>query len=180
MLTYFRKKLLQEKKSLLKSIINFSNEEKRSIKDSTGELSSYDNHPADEASNTYEREKDLSIKDNSMILLKKVDIALKLIKNNEYGNCRECGNEINLERLETIPYTIVCKNCSEKEENKVEYSFDHISEKKEFVDDFFEKYYVKQMEKINANTEEAWEEVAKYGTSATESENGLNDFDPED
>ncbi len=113
---YYRKKLLKKKKQLIKSITNFNRESKKNLKNSTGELSSYDNHPADQGSNTFDREKDRGINDNNLLLLQKVNNSLKAIKDNKYGLCINCNKEIENQRLEVLPYTNLCKKCSEKEE----------------------------------------------------------------
>ena len=57
-LNYFKEKLLSEMKAtqeVLKSNKNFI--EDSNLKEDLGELSSYDNHPADTASEVFEQEK---------------------------------------------------------------------------------------------------------------------------
>ncbi|MFW6287518.1 MAG: hypothetical protein ACOC2J_02055 [bacterium] len=86
--------LINEKVRLEEEIKNFQDEEKYSQQESTSELSSYDNHPGDVGSETFEREMDLGLKDNTFTLLKQVDDALDKIESGSYGICQKCGIEI--------------------------------------------------------------------------------------
>jgi len=44
---------------------------------------------------------------------KKVETALGLLNQGEYGTCQECGDPINPKRLEAIPWTTMCIGCQE-------------------------------------------------------------------
>ena len=46
--------------------------------------------------------------------LAQVKFALKRIKQNEYGECAECGAEINKKRLKIMPYTTLCIQCAQQ------------------------------------------------------------------
>lgn len=70
---------------------------------STGELSEYDNHPADNATDLYEREKDLSLLENMRKELEDVTEALNKFEKGTYGICEATGKRIPLERLEAYP-----------------------------------------------------------------------------
>ena len=85
-----------------------------SMHDSTGELSFYNNHPGDVASEVYERSKDLALVDNAKIQLKKIEDALDKINKGTYGSCDECGKTIDIDRLEVLPETTKCIHCREK------------------------------------------------------------------
>ncbi len=41
-----------------------------------------------------------------------IKAALARIENNTYGACQQCGENILAERLETLPYTPLCKDCA--------------------------------------------------------------------
>ncbi|MCP4184985.1 MAG: TraR/DksA family transcriptional regulator [Hyphomicrobiales bacterium] len=43
-----------------------------------------------------------------------IKAALKRIKNDTYGICQQCDENILTERLETLPYTPLCKDCARK------------------------------------------------------------------
>ncbi|HOS44196.1 MAG TPA: TraR/DksA C4-type zinc finger protein [Armatimonadota bacterium] len=82
------------------------------------EMSTYDDHPADLASETFEREKDLALEGNIQDLLDKVDTALEKLEEGTYGLCDSCGVEINPNRLEALPYASLCLNCQDRLEGR--------------------------------------------------------------
>ncbi len=48
--------------------------------------------------------------------LTKIDEALRKLNEGTYGICEDCGEEIPQERLEIMPFAILCKDCQEKKE----------------------------------------------------------------
>lgn len=48
--------------------------------------------------------------------LTKIDEALRKLKEGTYGICEDCGEEIPKERLEVMPFAILCRDCQEKKE----------------------------------------------------------------
>lgn len=89
-----------------------------SQRESISEDSAYDQHPADLGTETFEREKDLGLKDNLEINLSRVRGALERIERGNYGICLRCGKPIPEERLEAIPETELCVECQKAEEVK--------------------------------------------------------------
>ncbi len=79
-----------------------------SQEDGLQELSSYDQHQADVATETFEREKDLSILDQVEGELAAIEEALARLDNGTYGTCEACGKPIGDERLEAMPATRFC------------------------------------------------------------------------
>ena len=75
------------------------------------ELSDYDNHPADAASETFERTKNHALDENFKEMIGGIDEALRKIENGTYGTCDRCGEPINVERLKAIPYATLCIDC---------------------------------------------------------------------
>jgi RNA polymerase-binding transcription factor DksA len=73
-----------------------------------GELSMIDQHPADVGSETFERDKDLSIIYNVQAELSEVDRALRRVKDRTYGRCEACGRPIGAARLEARPSARFC------------------------------------------------------------------------
>ncbi|HTR44074.1 MAG TPA: TraR/DksA C4-type zinc finger protein [Thermodesulfovibrionales bacterium] len=49
-------------------------------------------------------------------MLLKIDEALRKIREETYGKCEDCGEEINTERLKVLPFAIYCRDCQEKRE----------------------------------------------------------------
>ncbi len=100
--------LREEKKEILRHLEEAGAAEGESLADASGEISSYDNHPADLATETADRERDLAIDGAFRERLDAVDRALARMRDGEYGKCETCGKPIPYERLEAIPWTPFC------------------------------------------------------------------------
>ncbi len=50
--------------------------------------------------------------------LRLIDSALSRIENGRYGLCMKCNKKIPKERLEAIPYALMCINCKSTEERR--------------------------------------------------------------
>ena len=80
----------------------------------TTELADYDDHhPADTASETYERTKDYALEENFREIIERIDDALRKIDDGTYGVCDRCGQPIKPDRLKFIPYATLCIDCQE-------------------------------------------------------------------
>jgi RNA polymerase-binding protein DksA len=103
-----RSLLGQERERLqgIKEELDANRDESQS--DSLEELSSYDQHQADVATETFDREKDLSILDNIEGELADIEHALQRLDDGTYGTCEACGKPIGDERLEAMPATRFC------------------------------------------------------------------------
>jgi RNA polymerase-binding transcription factor DksA len=71
--------------------------------ESEDELADYDQHPADTASDTFEREKDLSILDQLEYELAELHAALERVDAGTYGVDEQTGEPIDPARLDAIP-----------------------------------------------------------------------------
>jgi DnaK suppressor protein len=69
---------------------------------------------ADRAASSYNKEFLFSQSNNERQLLAMVDKALARIREGSFGECANCGNEINPKRLEAVPWTRHCIECQEK------------------------------------------------------------------
>jgi RNA polymerase-binding protein DksA len=87
-----------------------------SLEEESGELvsSSADNHLADTATDTFDRELDEGLEDDAERLLQQIDAALQRIADGTYGRCDGCGREIDEARLEAVPYTTLCIDDARK------------------------------------------------------------------
>ena len=105
----FRGPLLKRREQLL-GTMKRHDIGRSSLLDETGELmsSSADNHLADTASETFERELDEGLEEDAERQLREVDAALARLEDGSYGRCEACGKEIPEERLEAIPWTTLC------------------------------------------------------------------------
>jgi RNA polymerase-binding protein DksA len=71
---------------------------------------------ADKASNAYTKEFLYSLSNTDREVLQKVDEALVRLETVGFGQCLECGAEINRKRLEAVPWASHCIICQEKKE----------------------------------------------------------------
>jgi RNA polymerase-binding transcription factor DksA len=69
----------------------------------SGELTHYDQHPADQASDTFEREKDLAILEQLESELAEIEAALVRLDEGTYGVDEVSGEPIDAERLAAYP-----------------------------------------------------------------------------
>jgi len=76
--------------------------------ESIGELSDDSQHPADTGTETFEREKDLSILDSLERELRELEVALGRVDEGSYGTCEACGEAIPEARLEAQPAARFC------------------------------------------------------------------------
>jgi RNA polymerase-binding transcription factor DksA len=72
------------------------------------ELADYDQHPADEGTETHEQELDETTDMMLQAEAENVEVALERLSKGDYGKCVDCGKEIPRERLEAIPEAIRC------------------------------------------------------------------------
>jgi RNA polymerase-binding transcription factor len=111
----FRTALLEERQRVLEAIAYLHEETPGSLADETEEPA-VDNHPADSATATLDREIDYTLEENSEHVLQEVEAALARIEAGTFGICRTCGQPISEERLEAIPYATQCIDCKRSEE----------------------------------------------------------------
>jgi DnaK suppressor protein len=72
------------------------------------ELATYDQHQADEGTETFERERDSSVLQRVEAQLKEIDAALGRLDAGTYGFCEICGKPIGDARLEAMPAARYC------------------------------------------------------------------------
>ena len=113
-----RQRLADERARLdgVKSTFDDEGLTQQSESDSVGELSSYDQHQADMGTETFEREKDLSILEQVEAELADVEHALRRLDDGTYGTCERCGKQIELARLEVKPDATLCLSCQQEVE----------------------------------------------------------------
>src|SRR2546421_11539590 len=72
------------------------------------ELADYDQHPADQGTETFEQELD----ETTLMILEEEEIRVRearaALDKGRYGVCVDCGEEIPKERLEAIPESVRC------------------------------------------------------------------------
>ena len=104
---------LEEVRGGLESVTEESEE------DSLSELSSQDQHQADIGTETFDRERDMSILEQVDAELADVSHALRRIDDGTYGTCEACGKPIGDERLEALPAARFCVEDQARAEHEV-------------------------------------------------------------
>jgi RNA polymerase-binding transcription factor DksA len=98
------RKRLQEEKARVEGLIGSRKDEVAgSESEQLSELADYDQHPADMGTETFEREKDLSILEQLEDELAELQAALERIDAGTYGIDEVTGEPIAPERLEAVP-----------------------------------------------------------------------------
>ncbi|MGE5586868.1 MAG: TraR/DksA C4-type zinc finger protein [Clostridia bacterium] len=136
-----------------------------SMRDSIGEFSLYDNHPADVGSELFERAKDLKFREDARLLLKRIDEAIERVRSGAYGTCERCGREIDVERLEMMPHTAVCARCQEEVEKEIPTRRVRPIEEEAIGRPF--GVHILNGKTPGIDGEDVWQDVARYGTSST-------------
>jgi DnaK suppressor protein len=72
--------------------------------------------PADKASNSYTKELLFSQSTSERNTLKLIEEALARIQDGSYGECLNCGEDIQQKRLDAIPWAPYCIKCQELQE----------------------------------------------------------------
>ena len=73
---------------------------------------------ADIASDDIDRKMIEAIGSQELKRLKLIDSALTRIQQGKYGLCVKCGKRIPQDRLEAIPYALMCIDCKTQEERR--------------------------------------------------------------
>ena len=81
----------------------------------TGEVG-LDEDFADAGTATFERERDLSIRNNIRDLIDQITRALQRITEGTYGSCERCRRPIDAARLKALPHALLCMDCKRREE----------------------------------------------------------------
>ena len=111
----FRELLLEERGRVAAAIDYLHTENSGSIEDEAQEIGN-DNHLAEIASVTLDREIDYSLEENSEHVLAAIDEALRRMDEGTFGACARCGKPIGEARLQAMPYATKCIDCKRLEE----------------------------------------------------------------
>jgi YteA family regulatory protein len=142
----------------------------KSASEATGELSEYDNHPADAATEMWQRSQMLALRAEQGSQLVAVDEALRRLADGTYGACTRCGGPIERERLEAVPETPWCKPCREAVEAEGAGDPRHRPIEEEVLNPPFARTFNDGEDKTGFDGEDAWQAVAQYGSSDTPSD----------
>ncbi len=115
---HLQKRLLRERERALRSLGQFDELAKQSAEQADSDLYSYSDHIADLGTDAMEREKMLLFASKEGRYLYRVEEALRrLYKEPEkFGQCHNCGNLLEFERLDALPHARYCIDCKRREE----------------------------------------------------------------
>ncbi len=84
--------------------------------DNGGTPIGYSTHQADDATMAFEQAKGLTMRWTTERLLSQVEQALARFDDGTYGVCANCGQPIDVARLEALPYALLCLDCQSRQE----------------------------------------------------------------
>ena len=103
---FLKAQLVEEQQLLRDQLAQIPEPEGRSL--------GYGNHMADDATAAFEQARELALRQNLERTLRQVEHALRRFDRGTYGVCEQCGQEINPERLQVLPYATLCLTCKER------------------------------------------------------------------
>jgi DnaK suppressor protein len=109
-LKVFREHLLQKKQEILEAYHKNKSYGKEADGEATQDI-------ADKAANSYTKEFLFSLSNAERDLLQEVDDALGRIESRRFGICAACEEDMNLKRLEAVPWARLCLSCQQKQES---------------------------------------------------------------
>lgn len=110
----FKTQLLSERDRLEDVILEHERELEEARMTETSAERSPDPGSAEAGSMNFEYEKELSVGQNTVDLLRKVERALVRMEDGTYGICESCGQPIPMARLEVLPYATECVACARR------------------------------------------------------------------
>ena len=70
------------------------------------------------ATQVFEQQRDLALRDRSIARLEQVEAALARLDDGTYGACIGCQQSIPAERLEALPWASLCVRCQSAEKRR--------------------------------------------------------------
>ena len=118
MLAYFEKRLLEERRRVLKELGHHSDTFGPDGDASDGDSGAYSFHMADQGTDAMEREKAFLFVSQEGRFLWHIDQALRRLYKSPatFGKCHQCGEEIAFDRLDALPHARFCFACKQREE----------------------------------------------------------------
>ncbi|MDD4309520.1 MAG: TraR/DksA C4-type zinc finger protein [Candidatus Cloacimonetes bacterium] len=117
-LKHYEEIILKELRESGAYIENLNKDQSIGARESSGDLSSYSYHQADQGSDTNLMEQNVMMMEGTRDKIRLLNDAMRRIADETYGVCEMCGEYIQETRLEVIPYATYCVSCKEKSEDK--------------------------------------------------------------
>jgi len=111
-LEQFQKKLLHKQQELVQAVARNEQDGRSADEEATQDI-------ADKATNSYTKEFLFHQSNTDRTQLQLVIDALARIREGSFGECASCGEELNLKRLDAVPWASLCINCQEKVEQGI-------------------------------------------------------------
>ena len=113
---------LEEERARLEGVREgIRREQDDAISEAGNELSSFDQHPGDSGTETFEMEKNVSLLEQVDDELAEVEAAVQRLDRGTYGTCQACGRPIGDARLEAMPAARFCVEDQAKAERQAGY-----------------------------------------------------------
>lgn len=106
-----KQRLINERADLTKQLREIE-EDAATESEDTGQHEDF----ADAGTTTFERERDLSIRNNVLDLIDQVTRALDRLEEGTYGSCENCGQPIAVARIKAFPRVLMCLDCKRRDE----------------------------------------------------------------
>jgi DnaK suppressor protein len=117
-LKFFEDLIRAELKESMAYIENINKEQSMGSRESSGDLSSYAYHQADQGSDTNYMEHTVMMMESEREKIRKLNDAMRRLHEGSFGICEMCGEIIPDTRLQILPYATLCIECKEKVESK--------------------------------------------------------------
>jgi len=127
-----------------------------SDKSDQSELSRFDNHIADQATELFEKQRDIALQEHILTQLEQTEAAIDRFNNGEYGYCIACQQPIVYDRLILAPET---QYCAEHQPERTSVKYEQV----------FEKFNYRNNDEREANFfdgEDTTQALYQFGTSA--------------
>ena len=172
----FKRTLEQKKRDAQKTLSQIENNEFNDAQaEYTSELSVYDNHPADIATETYEMEKNMALRKQNLHRINQIDQALERIERGDYGKCALCGGEIGFERLKTQPEADTCLKCSKGTRLPRERVMEGRPVEEETLNYPYNRERSGKDQRVIFDGEDSWQAVARYNRREDDPSNQTGD-----
>jgi len=142
------------------------------------ELSNYDNHPAEMGTQLFQTEFNSALRVHEEHLLKEIHDALGRIDDGTFGKCDFCGKEIDMDRLEAIPYTRLCMDCEQSKTVDPEILAKQRPNEELIWDAPFGRKYLNKQEDDEYEGLDYLNDLVKYGSSDSPQDmGGYHDYE---
>ncbi|MGH9434400.1 MAG: TraR/DksA family transcriptional regulator [Terriglobia bacterium] len=105
----YRKRLLEKQDELLRMVSKSDQDGREADEEGTQDI-------ADKAANAYTKEFLFHQSNDNRQILTLVNEALERIRTSSYGKCVECQEEVQVKRLDAVPWARHCIECQAKQD----------------------------------------------------------------